>query len=65
LDATKDVVKDPNCGMDIPRAKAVRADNTLLIQGSTVYFCSKRCKEGYRRKSALEGDFVAGVPAHD
>jgi Cu(I)/Ag(I) efflux system membrane fusion protein len=65
LDATKDVVKDPNCGMDIPRAKAVRADNTLLIQGSTVYFCSKRCKEGYRRKAALEGDSVAGVPAHD
>jgi len=45
-------VIDPNCGMPVDPAKAAASGNTLAYQGSTYYFCSKKCKEKYQNDSA-------------
>ena len=41
-----ELVKDPNCGVYIPKGKALRVD----IGGRTLYFCSRRCLEAYRHR---------------
>jgi Cu(I)/Ag(I) efflux system membrane fusion protein len=51
LAAGKAVI-DPNCGMPVDPAKAAASGNTLAYQGSTYYFCSKKCKEKYQNDSA-------------
>jgi membrane fusion protein, copper/silver efflux system len=53
-------VKDPACGMEIDRAKAVREGNTLTRDGVTYYFCSDRCKKKFR---AQPEHYVASNPS--
>jgi YHS domain-containing protein len=59
-----DLIKDPNCGKDIDR-KAAAIGNTLDVHGSTLYFCSKRCREEFKKKSKHEVELMAAVPRHD
>jgi len=40
---------DHKCGMKIDRAKSVAEGNTLEYQGTTYYFCSKSCKDGFAK----------------
>src|SRR5229473_1556684 len=50
--AAEKMVIDPSCGMPVDPAKAAASGNTLAYQGSTYYFCSKKCKEKYQNDSA-------------
>lgn len=43
----KELVKDPQCGVYIPKDRALKAD----IGGRTLYFCSRLCLESYRKGS--------------
>jgi uncharacterized protein len=38
-----ELVKDPICGIYIPKNKAI----TAKVEGAKVYFCSRECKEKY------------------
>jgi len=44
----EDMVRDPECGMFLPKGDALAAS----IAGEQHYFCSKECREQYRRKHA-------------
>lgn len=46
-----ELVKDPMCGIYIPKSKAIKAK----INGQTYYFCSKECKKSYI-KQLKEGE---------
>jgi membrane fusion protein, copper/silver efflux system len=41
---------DHKCGMKIDRAKSVAEGNTLEYQGTTYYFCSRACKDGFAKR---------------
>jgi YHS domain-containing protein len=43
--AGADLVRDPACGVHVPRASAIaeRAD------GEPIFFCSEKCREAYAR----------------
>jgi len=45
-----ELVKDPVCGVYIPRKKAI----SVKIKGKIYYFCSEECKEKYKKQ--LEGE---------
>ncbi|MCD6320359.1 MAG: hypothetical protein J7M03_06730 [Candidatus Desulfofervidaceae bacterium] len=38
-----ELVKDPMCGIYIPKSKAIKA----RVNGQIHYFCSKECKKSY------------------
>lgn len=40
---------DHKCGMKIDPSKSVAEGNTLDYQGTTYYFCSKSCKDGFAK----------------
>ena len=42
----EDMVKDPQCGTYVPRSDALEA----TIRGERHYFCSKECRDAFRRK---------------
>jgi len=42
----EDLVEDPCCGVNIPVSQAYRA----VIEGRTVYFCSRECYEKFKKK---------------
>jgi YHS domain-containing protein len=39
---------DPSCGMQVDPAKAAASGNTLVLGGTTYYFCSKECKQKFQ-----------------
>ncbi|MCF6154361.1 MAG: YHS domain-containing protein [Candidatus Brocadia sp.] len=41
----KDVDKDPVCGMEVNKEKAVKLEH----DGKTYYFCSKMCEESFKK----------------
>ncbi len=43
-----ELVQDPNCEIYLPRSEAVEHD----IGDTTYYFCSEKCAEEYRKKTA-------------
>ena len=45
--ATKEMVKDPNCGTYVSQAEALRK----MVAGKEHYFCSDKCAEEYSRKN--------------
>jgi len=45
-----ELVKDPMCGIYIPKQKAIRAK----IGGKVYYFCSQRCKEEYTKQQEVK-----------
>ncbi len=48
VNATKAArARDPKCGMQVDRAKALAHGNALEYRGTTYYFCSKQCKEAF------------------
>ena len=47
-----DMVKDPICGMEIPKDKAV----TVEVDGQMHYFCSEDCKKQFQSKAQDQGD---------
>ncbi len=60
--------KDPSCGMDIDRAKATAEGNSEIYQGTTYYFCSRSCRQDFRKAHHLElamlrGSGQMGAPA--
>ncbi len=44
-----DPVKDPVCGMDLERAKAVSENKTESYRGKTYYFCSRECRDKFHK----------------
>lgn len=44
----EDMVRDPECGMFLPKGDAI----TASISGEQHYFCSAECRDTYRRKHA-------------
>jgi uncharacterized protein len=40
----EDLVEDPCCHTYIPQSKAIK----MLVQGKTVYFCSKKCLDEFK-----------------
>ena len=42
----EELVKDPYCNTYVPIGDAI----TDTIDGETVYFCSKECRDAYREK---------------
>ncbi len=42
----EEMVRDPECGMFLPRGDALAAS----INGTTHYFCSKTCRDRFRDK---------------
>lgn len=49
--AGEEMVKDPNCGVYLPRSNAVH-----LQSGSEhLYFCSERCRKAYIDRTQGEG----------
>ncbi len=42
----EDMVRDPQCGVYLPRSEAVRK----TIGGRPHYFCSKECRNAFREK---------------
>jgi membrane fusion protein, copper/silver efflux system len=58
--AAAKTAKDPSCGMPVDPAKAAASGNTLAYRGATYYFCSKQCKEAFRKESAGLGGHPAG-----
>ena len=47
-DATKEMVKDPNCETYVPQSEAIQK----TVQGTDYFFCSEKCAEEYSRKNA-------------
>jgi YHS domain-containing protein len=45
------LVQDPNCGVYVDRAEAVRRD----VPGGALFFCSARCAEEHLRARAQGG----------
>ncbi|HUJ79485.1 MAG TPA: YHS domain-containing protein [Nitrospiria bacterium] len=45
------MVRDPLCGMYLPKSSALSAD----IDGRTHYFCSRQCADQYREREAVAG----------
>ena len=45
-----ELVKDPMCGIYIPKQKAI----TAKIGGKVYYFCSQRCKEEYTKRQEVK-----------
>jgi len=43
----EDMVRDPHCGMFLPRQDAVSAS----FKGAQHYFCSSECRDAFRKKS--------------
>jgi len=41
----EEMVRDPRCGVYIPRSNALKR----RVRGETVYFCSRECEEKYRK----------------
>lgn len=50
--ATGKTVLDPNCGMPVDPVVAAKSGNSLEVQGTKLYFCSRKCKEKYQSNSA-------------
>jgi len=44
----EDLVKDPYCGTYVPINNAYKA----ILNGKTLYFCSKECFEQYKRENS-------------
>jgi YHS domain-containing protein len=44
--AGEELVEDPQCHAYVPLSQALRTE----IDGKTVYFCSQKCLEQYRKK---------------
>jgi YHS domain-containing protein len=49
LARTSTTARDPKCGMKLDPAKSIASGNTLEYRGTTYYFCSKECKETFRK----------------
>lgn len=47
-DATKEMVKDPNCETYVPQAEALQK----TVRGEDYFFCSEKCADEYSRKDA-------------
>ncbi len=45
-----ELVKDPMCGIYIPKQKAI----TAKIGGKVYYFCSQKCKEEYTKRQEVK-----------
>lgn len=41
----EDLLEDPNCGTYVPQSNAIREE----MDGKTLYFCSRQCRDEYRR----------------
>jgi RND family efflux transporter MFP subunit len=48
-EAKAKMATDPVCGMQVDRAAAVKAGNTISHDGMTMYFCSKDCKQKFEQ----------------
>lgn len=42
-------VRDPKCGMELDSARASATGNVLEYRGTTYFFCSRQCKEEFRK----------------
>ncbi len=52
-DTASDMVRDPACGMEIPRASA---SGSVEHGGRTYYFCSASCEQKFRRNPEAYGE---------
>ena len=43
-----DTVKDPNCGVYVPKNQSI----TRLVQGKEQFFCSNKCADEYSSKKS-------------
>lgn len=43
----EDMVRDPQCGLFIPKGDAVEK----VIRGESLYFCSKKCRDAFLAKN--------------
>lgn len=43
----EEMIKDPACGIYVPRNDAVKAE----VKGKTHYFCSAACRDLYQKRS--------------
>jgi YHS domain-containing protein len=43
----EEMIKDPECGIYVPRNDAVKAE----VKGTTYYFCSNACRDQYQQRS--------------
>jgi YHS domain-containing protein len=43
-----ELVRDPNCGMYVPKARAL----AVAVGPDTHYFCSAACRDAYRAKAS-------------
>ncbi len=46
-DATKEMVKDPNCETYVPQSEAI----SKTVRGTNYFFCSEKCAEEYSQKN--------------
>ena len=46
-DATKEMVKDPNCETYVPQSEAI----PKTVRGTDYFFCSEKCAEEYSQKN--------------
>ena len=60
---TKDMAKDPVCGMDLDPPSD---DRTAMHRGHTYFFCSTRCQEAFQANpdGYLDPDYVPPVDGH-
>jgi YHS domain-containing protein len=49
ISATRAGTFDPKCGMEINRSKAAAEGNTLTRGGKAYYFCSRACKDEFKK----------------
>ena len=49
--AGEDLVRDPACGVHVPRGRAIPA----RVGGESLFFCSEECREAYARGKRAEG----------
>jgi uncharacterized protein len=47
-DATKEMVKDPNCETYVPQSEALQK----TVRGEDYFFCSEKCAEEYSQKNS-------------
>jgi len=47
----EDLVRDPACGVHVPRGRAIPA----RLGGESLFFCSEGCREAYARGKRAEG----------
>lgn len=56
-------VKDPTCGMEVDKSKAIASGYSIEYRGETLYFCSKVCKVKFEKEP--ERYLAAGRRIHD